>query len=183
MKRFFLNQKLSRKLLTAPLMIIIFLVILGLVSYFNLFRQRAAIENIFGKRFKAYQTSAMIVKDVANVHANLYKVISWANAKYDERKIEVLGKEQMVALEQTAEMIGKALQLEWLTQEEKLLYQTSMDYLKQYKKSCYSAVDLARSDLNYATVYMGTADEEFQRLNGSLNDLLNLENKLSQERL
>jgi hypothetical protein len=88
----------------------------------------------------------------------------------------------VAALERTTDMIAKAVLLEWLTREEKLLYQTVMDYLKQYKKSCYSAIDLARSDLNYATVYMGTADEEFQVLNGSLNDLLNLENKLSQHR-
>ena len=51
--------------------------------------------DIFNNHFKPYQTSATIVKDIANVHANLYKVISWANAKYDEKKINLLGKEQM----------------------------------------------------------------------------------------
>jgi phosphoglycerate-specific signal transduction histidine kinase len=76
MKRFFLNQNLSRKLLVAPLVIIIFLIILGSVAYLNLSSQRSAIENIFDNRFKAYQTSATIVRDIANVHANLYKVIS-----------------------------------------------------------------------------------------------------------
>src|SRR4030042_6121774 len=33
-----------------------------------------------------------------------------------------------------------------------------------------------------ATMFMGTADEKFQKLNGSLHNLLDLENKLSQER-
>jgi methyl-accepting chemotaxis protein len=182
MRRFFLNQKLSKKLLVAPLVIIIFLVILGLVAYRNLSHQRSAIENIFEERFKAYQTGATVVKDITNVHANLYKVISWTDAKYDEKKIELLGKEQMAALGRTTDRIQKALQMGWLTQEEKLLYQTISDYLNQYKKSCFSAIDLASSDLNYATMYMGTADESFQRLNGSLHDLLNLEEKLSQER-
>jgi len=182
MKQFFLNQKLSKKLLVAPLVIIIFLVILGLVAYRNLSNQRSAIENIFDERFKAYQTGATVVKDITNVHANLYKVISWTDAKYDEKKIELLGKEQMATLERTTDRIKKALQMGWLTQEEKLLYQTIVDYLDQYKKSCFSAIDLASSDLNYATMYMGTADESFQRLNGSLHDLLNLEEKLSQER-
>jgi methyl-accepting chemotaxis protein len=182
MNRFFLNQKLSRKLLIAPSAVIIFLVILGLVSYFNLSNQRSAIENIFSNRFKAYQTSATIVKDIGNVHANLYKVISWTNAKYDQKRIELLGKEQMAVLEKTTGRVKKALQLQWLTQEEKLLYQTIMDYLDQYKKSCFSAIDLASSDLNYATMFMGTADENFQKLNGTLHDLLNLEEKLSQER-
>lgn len=182
MKQFFLNQKLSKKLLVAPLVIIIFMILLGLVAYRNLSSQRSALENIFDERFKAYQTGATIVKDITNVHANLYKVISWTDAKYDEKKIERLGKEQMATLERTTDRIKKALQLGWLTQEEKLLYQTIMGYLGQYNKSCFSAIDLASTDLNYATMYMGTADENFQRLNGSLHDLLNLEDKLSQER-
>jgi phosphoglycerate-specific signal transduction histidine kinase len=86
MKLFFRNQKLSKKLLFAPLVIIVFLILLGWVSYLNLSNQRSAIENIFNNRFKAYQTSATIIKDIANVHSNLYKVISWANARYDEKK-------------------------------------------------------------------------------------------------
>src|SRR4030043_216931 len=139
MRRFFLNQKLSRKLLVAPLIIIIFLVLLGWVSYLNLSNQRSAIESIFNERFKAYQTGATIGKDITNVHANLYKVISWTDAKYDEKKIELLGKEQTATLERTTDMIGKALEMGWLTQEEKLLYQTIVDYLDQYKKSCFSA--------------------------------------------
>ena len=182
MKQLFLNQKLSKKLLVAPLVIIIFMILLGLVAYRNLSSQRSALENIFDERFKAYQTGATIVKDITNVHANLYKVISWTDAKYDEKKIERLGKEQMATLERTTDRIKKALQLGWLTQEEKLLYQTIMDYLGQYNKSCFSAIDLASSDLNYATMFMATADENFQRLNGSLHDLLDLEDKLSQER-
>jgi methyl-accepting chemotaxis protein len=162
--------------------IIIFLVILGLVSYSNLSNQKSAIENIFSNRFKAYQTSTTIVKDIASVHANLYKVISWTNAKYDQKRIELLGKEQIAVLDQTTDRIKKALQLQWLAQEERLLYQTTMDYLDQYKKSCFSAIDLASSDLNYAPMFMGTVDENFKKLNGTLHDLLNLEEKLSQER-
>src|SRR4030042_2274860 len=136
MRRFFLNQKLSKKLLVAPLIIIIFLVLLGWVSYLNLSNQRSAIESIFDERFKAYQTGATIVKDITNVHANLYKVISWTDAKYDEKKIDLLGKEQMATLEQSADMIGKALEVGWLTQGEKALYQTIMDDLAVYKKFC-----------------------------------------------
>src|SRR3972149_10061525 len=122
MKRFFQNQKLSKKLLFAPLVIIVFLIFLGWVSYLNLSNQRSAIESIFDERFKAYQTGATIVKDITNVHANLYKVISWTDAKYEEKKIELLGKEQMATLERTTNRIKKALQLNWLTQEEKTLY-------------------------------------------------------------
>jgi methyl-accepting chemotaxis protein len=168
-------------MLAAPLVIILFVVVLGLIAYRNLSNQRAAIDNIFDERFKAYQTGATIVKDITNVHANLYKVISWTDAKYDPKKIELLEKEQLAALERTADMIGNALRLNWLTQEEKTRYQTILNDFTAYRKLCFSAIDLASSDLNMATMFMGSADETFQKLNGSLHDLLDLENKLSQD--
>ena len=40
MKQFFSNQTLSRKLLFAPLAIILFMVMLGAVAYLNLSSQR-----------------------------------------------------------------------------------------------------------------------------------------------
>ena len=180
MKQFFSNQTLTRKLLFAPLAIIIFMVILGAVAYLNLSSQRSIIVDIFDNHFKPYQTSATIVKDIANVHSNLYKVISWANAKYEEGKINLLGKEQLATLERTANIIGQALQAKGLSEEEQTLFRAIMDHLTQYKKACSAAIDLASSDLNYATMFMETADEKFQILNKSLHDLLDLETSLSQ---
>jgi methyl-accepting chemotaxis protein len=69
-----------------------------------------------------------------------------------------------------------------VTQEEKTLYQAIRGDFTAYKKPGYAAIDLASSDLNDATMFLATADEKFQKLNGSLRDLLDLEEKLSQER-
>jgi methyl-accepting chemotaxis protein len=176
------NLKLSKKLLIAPMAVIFFLMVLGGVSYRYLFSQRSAFEDVFNNRFKAYQTSATVIKDIANVHANLYKVMNWANANYDEKKVNLLAGEQMAALNRTNEAIGKALLKKALTQDEKKLYRTVTDHLAEYKKTAASAIDLTGSDVNMATMYMGTADEKFQVLNKSLHDLLDLENRLSQER-
>jgi hypothetical protein len=86
------NLTLSKKLLIAPMVVMAFLMALGLLSYNGLTSQKATIETIFGGRFKSYQTSAGLIKETAAVHASLYKVINWANAKYDDKKIDQLGK-------------------------------------------------------------------------------------------
>jgi methyl-accepting chemotaxis protein len=182
MKRFFQNLKLAKKLLIAPFVVLLFLLFFGLVSHNSLSNQKSAIDNIFGSRFKSYQASATIVRDIANVHANLYKVISWANAKYESNKIDLLGKDQAKTLERTEEAVGKTLQREGLHQEEKGLYQTVKNHLGEYKKAALSAIDLAGTDLNMATMYMETAESKFQVLNGSLSELLDLESRLGQER-
>jgi len=101
MKQILVNLKLAKKLFIAPSLVILFLIVLGWVSYQSLSEQKSIIENLFNDRFKSYQASATIIKEIAQVHSNLYKVISWANAKYDEKKVEALGKEQLVKIDQS----------------------------------------------------------------------------------
>jgi len=176
------NLKISKKLFIGPLLVMVFLLLLGFVSYSGLSSQKSSIEDIFNNRFKGYQTSASILKDLSQVHANLYKVISWANANYDAKKVESLGKEQLTVVEGTLQTMGRALEDKNTTSEGKDLYQKSLAHLKEYNKTAASAVDLAASDLNMATMYMNTTDEKFQVLHGSLQQILALEDRLSKEK-
>ena len=182
MNRFFANWRLSRKLFIAPSVTIFSLLILGWVTYTGLSGQKSTVENIFTRRFQSYKTSATTARDITDVHASLYKLISWANAGFDKNKIEALGKEQMAILERTTEVIGKSLQMKDLVPEEKNIYQSLTLQLREYKETAFSAIDLAGSDLNMATMYMTTAEEKFQILNKGFLELLQLENRLSKER-
>ena len=181
MKQILVNLKLAKKLFIAPSLVILFLIVLGWVSYQSLSEQKSIIENLFNDRFKSYQASATIIKEIAQVHSNLYKVISWANAKYDEKKVEALGKEQLVKIDQSIQGVGKALNSKAATSEEKKLLQTSLGYMNEYKTAAFSAVDLSGSDLNMATMYMTSTEDKYQILNKSLQELLALEERLSRE--
>ena len=108
MKRIIANLKMSRKLFIGPLLVMLFLVVMGVLSYSGLTSQKASVEDIFNNRFKSYQTSAGMLKDLSQAHANLYKVISLANAQYDEKKVEALGKEQLAVIDRTLKTIGQA---------------------------------------------------------------------------
>jgi methyl-accepting chemotaxis protein len=182
MKQFLMNLKMSRKLLLSPLSVVIFLLVFGVVSYVGLSAQKSAINDIFNIRFQGYQTSARILNDIANVHANIYKIISWTNAKYDEKKIAAFSKEQFDTIDKAAGNMKKIMAAKALSGEERKLYQTSLDLLGEYKKPVEGVVDVAGSDLNAATMFMGTADDKFQVLNKNLQELLELENRLSKER-
>ena len=180
MKRLFMNLKLSKKLMIGPTVVIAFLVISGVVSYQSLVNQKAALEEIFGTRFKIFQTSSRLIKDATSVHANLYRVISWATANFDAKKVQELGKEQVKTLEGAAATADKVLKTTGLTQEEVNAYKTVMAALTSYQKDALSAIDLAGSDVNMATMFMQTAETKFQTLYKHLNDLLELETRLGQ---
>ncbi len=119
MKKFFKKLKLSQKLLIAPLVVLLFLVILSLLTYRGLSHQKVATDDIFNRRFKSYQSSSTILNAVANVHANIYRVISWVNAKYDSKKVDQLAKEQTASLERIQGVIKTILNSTALSSEEK----------------------------------------------------------------
>ncbi len=182
MRTLIANLKMSRKLFIGPMLVMFFLLLMGVLSYSGLTNQKSAVEDIFTERFRGYQTSAGILKDLSQAHASLYKVISWANANYDAKKIEALGKEQIAVVDRTLKTMGQVLSDAKASDEEKKLYQASQVQLKEYKEAAVSAVDLSGSDLNMATMYMATTDEKFQVLNASLQKILAMEEKLSQEK-
>ncbi len=178
----FTNLKISKKLLLAPLVVLFFLTILSVGTYKGLFDQKAAIEDIFNNRFKGYQNSARVISEIANVHSNVYKVISWAGANYEAQKIDALAKEQIGAIERNINFLREILKSGSLTDQEKKLYQVSLDQLVEYQKPALGVLEVASADLNASTMFMGVADEKFQNLSKSLETLLALENQLSKER-
>ena len=175
-----MNLKLSKKLLIAPLVVLAFLVLSGGVSYVSLSKQKAAITEIFGTRFKSLETSSRLIKDVTAVHANLYKVISWATANYEAGRIEQLGKQQLDTLDRSLAAVKGKLAGKGLAPEEGTAYQTLSAALADYRKDAFEAIDLASSDVNYATTFMEKAEEKFLTLNNHMNTLLEMETKLGQ---
>ncbi len=182
MKSFFVNLRLSQKIAIAPAIILLFSLVLAFASYAGLARQRLALDDIFNSRFKGYQSSSTILNDIANVHANIYRVISWANAKYDEKKIDQLAKEQIASINRSVELVKTILRSHPLVAQEKQLYQSSLEKLIEYQKPAVGVLDIASSDVSIATMYMGSCDDKYQILNKELAALLALEQKLSQER-
>ncbi len=180
-RQFFKDMKLSQKMLVSPMVVIIFLLVLGWVSYRGLISQKEAMEDVYQNRLQKYQINAGLANDLATIHTNLYKLISWANANYEEKKIQSLGQEQIQALAKAVQIVGQGRASNNLTQEEKLLYENLGRQLSEYQKVALSAIDLATSDLNMATMYMGNADDKYQVLYKTLQDLLALENKLSHD--
>ena len=176
------NLKMSNKLLLAPMTAIFFLLVLAYVSYDGLTGQKTALEDIFNNRFRGYQNSSEIVKTIANVHANLYKVISWAGANLDRQKIDALGKEQQNAMKKTLGQIQNIIKSDTLTPEEKKIYQDTWQQLKEYQTPAVGILDMATTDLNAATMFMANTDDKYQVLNKTLGQLIELENTLGKEK-
>ena len=182
MKKIIRNLKMAKKMMLLPVVVFIFLIALSYGAYDGLSMQMQVIGDMFNNRFKVYQETADITKTVANIHANIYKVISWIGANYEEQKITALANEQKATLEKSIELVQNALKSGALTPDEQKLFQKTLDNLLEYQKPAMGVMTVGTSDLNVAAMFMGTADDKYQDLNKSLNELLDLENRLSKEK-
>jgi methyl-accepting chemotaxis protein len=174
--------KLSVKMLFAPIVVLLFLILMAVVSYFGIMNQKFALDEIFNKRFIGYQHSAEITENITSVHATLYKTITWMSANFDPKKVEELANAQRSIISSNIVMIEKSIKDEGLMEEERKLYTKSLSQIKEYETAAIGVIEMVAVDVNAATMFISTAEEKYEQLNTTFKALMALEKKLSQEK-
>jgi phosphoglycerate-specific signal transduction histidine kinase len=178
MKAWLCNLQMAKKLLVSPVTAILFLLIFGLVSYAGFFRQKAALDDIYNTRFTTCQSTASVIIGLKEVHGNIYKLLSWIGSNYEKARIDAFAEEQFATLKKvTAELEqkGKATNL---TKAEKERFASTAGLLTKYQEALHQITGL---DVATASMLMTQADDIFQTMSKTLDELLVLENKLSKE--
>jgi methyl-accepting chemotaxis protein len=158
-----------------------FLLILAAVAIFGLEKQHKAIGDLYNVRFAVFQDSSNILKSVTGIHGNLYKFLTWLNTGYDQNKIDQMVREQISDIDRNKARLEKVLSKGLLLPNEEKRYRTILQQLEEYRKPVTDSIELASADVNIATMLISSAAEEkFQLLQISLNDLVALEENLSQ---
>jgi methyl-accepting chemotaxis protein len=176
------NLRMTKKLLIAPTVAIVFLVAVWIVCYFGFFNQKAAIDDIFYNRFQNYQASAQIIKDLTEVHANMYKLLSMIAAKSLKARTDSFSEDQFKKIKDILAGIEMTMKSSNLTKAEKDHFQKAGGEIANYEISITNIVREAATDMSMATLLMNQADDYFWRINESLNELVNLEKKLAKDR-
>jgi methyl-accepting chemotaxis protein len=170
-----------KKLLLAPVVAIVFLFVLGIVSYRGIGEQKAIVQELFENRFQMYQDSARIMGDIKSVHANVYQVLTLSSINADAKQVDALGKQQVLTLEENVKLIEGLLKKN-LTPEERKTYQDCRQLIADYRDTVAKVVDMAMADYNVAASMMKPAIAKFQNLNQSLQGLMDLEAKLGRQK-
>jgi len=179
MIQFIVNMRLAKKLMLSSAVCLAFMMLLGLVAYNGLQIQKKSIVDIFEVRFKTYQVCAREFSEITNMHSGLYKLISWSNAKYDEKKIAGLAQELQKSQQKTIANLTAVMNGKGISAEEKKILQGILAKLAVYGKNQNDLLDMLQTDLNAATMYMATADDVYQEIHQGFDTLLAFEDKLS----
>jgi methyl-accepting chemotaxis protein len=181
MKQWLSNLKMAVKLLVSPGAVIVFLIIFGVVSYYGFYKQNVALNDIFNKRFQNYQASAKIIKDLTEVHANIYKLMGMVGAGYNKARTDSFSDNQFMKIKKVLADADTIMKSPNLTKEEKEYFKEVGSRVAQYERLVKIVLEGAVADMPTASILMNQADDYYWTINENVSSLIMLEKKLSQE--
>jgi methyl-accepting chemotaxis protein len=179
MKQLITNMTMAKKLMLSSAVSILCMLILGGVAFNGLQTQKKSLVNIYDVRLKSYEACSGEFARITYAHAGLYKLISWTNAKFDNKKIADLAKDIQSSLKEANVTLTKTMSIPGTTAEEKKLQQDILIKLTAFSKNSDDLIDMLQADMNAATMFMSTADDVYLDMHNSFDSLLTLEKKLS----
>lgn len=179
MINFFSNLKLGKKMLLAPMVVLVFLILLAVGTYMAISTQTNSIDDIYNNRFKAYQNSSQILTDMSTVQADLYKLMGWIGSNYDSQRIDELAKKTNAKISATIGFIKQILASPNLTPEEKELYKIAYDNMVEFHDRAKNTLEIAATDASTASITFVMAEQKFEDVDKSLRAVNALEDKLS----
>jgi methyl-accepting chemotaxis protein len=177
-KNLILDLRISTKVMLAPAVAVLCLLALGFEAYRGMRTQQDAAGAIVA-RFRMHDATATTESELTWVHASLYRLLEWSASRYEQAKIDALGREQLKTVARAVDRIQRSLDSPTLTAEERGRYQTLLAQAKEYQQKAGEVIDVAAGDLITATMFMNGADEKFLALAETLNAIEDVERKMS----
>lgn len=181
MKRFFGNLRMSKKLMIAPLIAILFLVLLAAVSYKSLSEQKNTISDLTNVRFKTYQDASQMMLRITTIHKDVFKLLGFADAGADENKIQQLSKENLQSLEKLKLFVQNAEKENLLMPREQEFFDSSLKEIVNYEAAVKKVIQMTAADVSMALTMMAPLENQFQTLNQNMAGLLEFEKALNLE--
>jgi methyl-accepting chemotaxis protein len=171
--------RIGPKLLLAPGLVLVLLMLLSGASYYGMVRQNASLENMVQVRAARLKSAADVAGDAKYAHANIYQLLAWINGSFAKARLDAL----IGDINRKHASIGTQLaDLARVSDPaERKLVEASGAALKAYHKAVTETIEMAQVDQSIATNSMQKAEKDFGVLNAQLVQLQALEKSLSEQ--
>ena len=169
--------RIGPKLLLAPVVVLVLLMLVAAGAYYGMARQDASLENMVEVRAARLKAAADVSGDAKYAHANIYRLLAWISGSFAKARVDTLISEigsRHDALAAQLDALAKVSDI-----DERKLVDASSAALAAYRKSVKATIELAQVDQSLGTSAMQQAEKEFGALNDNLTQLSVLEKTLS----
>ena len=169
--------RIGPKLLLAPGLVLVLLMLLSGGAYYGMVRQNASLEHMVLVRSERLKAAADVAGEVKFAHANIYQLLAWINGSFAKPRLAAL----IAEIDRRHSQIGARLALlaQLSDPAERSIVDASAGAMAAYRKAVLETIELAQVDQSIATNAMQKAEKEFGALNTSLAQLSALEKSLS----
>jgi methyl-accepting chemotaxis protein len=176
------NRGMRTKLLIAPMIAIVFLLVIAAVSYRGLSSQELAINELTNVRFKIYGDASQMFQRMITAHKDVFKLLGFADSGMDESKIQQLAKEDLQFLDQLKSFVDATGKAENLTAREQEFFLSALKQIEEYQDHVKKVIQVASADVSMAFTMMTPLENRFQALNEKMGELLAYESALNKEK-
>ena len=177
------NTPMKIKVLLAPGICLLFLILSGLIFFAGLLYQNKISEEIFSTRVWLLQESSDIVNTTNIANSSIYKYFMYRAAGYDEAAIKNLVPDYKPFIEKNRERLNAMTKLKTLSPKERSIIDESIKSMDEYKFRADEALLTASYDVNTGMVTLQFCDDQFLILSQNLNELMDIQKKLSSEKI
>lgn len=172
--------KIGPKLLLAPGVVLILLIVLSAGAYLGLLRQNQSLDNMVQQRAVRLKAAADLVAGAHKAHTEIYQLLTWINASFSAPRVDALVRD--IHLRHAA-LDRQFAQLEMATQsdpaERRFVVQSQAAHTV-YVKAMQDVIELAMVDQSMAANAMSKAERAFDVVAQRLEELSRLEQSLSE---
>ncbi|MBA5688766.1 methyl-accepting chemotaxis protein [Rugamonas apoptosis] len=173
--------RIGPKLLLAPGVVLLLLVVLSAGAYYGLVRQNGLLENLVQQRAARSKAAADLVAGANRAHTQAYQLLTWINASFSAPRVDALVREIHARHAALDGQYGKLEQATGASAGEHALVAESHAAHALYVKAIGDVVEMSSVDSSMATNAMSKAERAFDALAQRLEQLSRLEQSLGEQ--
>ncbi len=162
------NLKIGKKIVIAPAIAVIFLLVFVVFSNNALKTNKETFKDIVEVKFALYKASSKLLIDVDLYNSVLYKVFSFATDGYEQSQID----DQLNILSDIRVTMIKDMKIltsaNYLDAKNKKIVKNVEKDIKEYNLTVDDAIDMLSVDVGMATPMLSVTDEVFAKINKDL---------------
>ncbi|SFL56374.1 methyl-accepting chemotaxis protein [Rugamonas rubra] len=172
--------RLGPKLLLAPGVVLLLLIVLSAGAYLGLVRQNHWLDNMVQQRAARMKAADELVAGANRAHTQSYQLLTWINASFSPSRVDALIRElhaRHAVLDRQFAQLEMAIESDGA--ERRFVAQSQAAHA-QYVKAVADVVELSMVDPSMAANAMSKAERAFEVVALRLQELSTLEQQLSE---
>lgn len=173
--------KIGPKLLLAPGVVLLLLVLLSSGAYYAMVRQHQSLQAIVGPRAVQMRSATELVAQAQRVHADTYKLLTWLGSSISRTRIDLLIADIHRQHGAIARSFGELARQPASAEQERRHVEQAAQAHRLYVRAAREVVELAHADQTIGANAMIKPEAAFSTLVERMTMLARLERELSEE--